>query len=71
MPNDGTMLGNVSGGGGVLEKTFSTVFSIFFFLLSSLLSLSFFPSLPLSPSPLLFRTLSSSLSLSLSCGFLP
>ena len=39
-------------------------------VLSSLLSLSPFPSLPLSPSPLLFRTLSSSLSLSLSCGFL-
>ena len=27
MSNDGTVLGNVSGGGGVLEKTFSTTFS--------------------------------------------
>ena len=69
MPNDGTVLGNVSGGGGVLEKTFSTALSIFF-LLSSLLSFSPFPSLPLSPSPIIFRTLSSSLSLSLSCGFM-
>ena len=69
MSNDGTMLGNVSGGGGVLEKTFSTAFSVFSFFF--LLSLSPFPSLILSPSPPLYRTLSSSLSFSLSCGFLP
>ena len=71
MPNDGTVLGNVSGGGGVLEETFKYRFLRFFFLISSILSLSPFPSLPLSPSPLLFLTLSSSLSFSLSCGFLP
>ena len=62
MPNDGTVLGNVSGGGGVLEKTFKYHFLHFFFLLSSPLSLSPFPSLPLSPYPLLFLTPSSSLS---------
>ena len=70
MPNDGTVLGNVSGGGGVLEKDFKYHFFRFFFLLYALLSLSPFPSLPLSPSPLLFLTFSSSLSFSLSCGFL-
>ena len=69
MPNDGTVLGNISGGISVLEKTFKYRFLRFFFLLSSLLSLSPFPSLPLSVSPLLFLTLSSSLSFSLSCGF--
>ena len=50
MPNDGTMLGNVSGGGGVLEKTFSTAFSVFsFFFLLFFLFLLFllFLSLPL------------------------
>ena len=68
MPNDGTVLGNVSGGGGVLQrKIFKYRFLHIFFPLSSFLSLS--PSLPLSPSPLLFLTLSSSLSFSLSCGF--
>ena len=71
MPNDGTVLRNVFGGGGVLEKTFKYRFLRFFFLLSYLISLSPFPSLPLSPSPLIFLTLSSSLSFSLSCGFLP
>ena len=72
MPNDGTVLGNVTGGGGVLQrKTFKYAFSIFFFRLSSFLSLSpsLSPSLSLSPSPLLFITLSSSLSFSLSYGF--
>ena len=71
MPNDGTVLGNVFGRGGVLEKTFKYRFLRFFFLLSSFLSLFPFPSLPLSPSPFLFLTLSSSLSFSLSYGFLP
>ena len=71
MPNDGTVLGNVSEGGGVLEKTFKYCFLRFFFFLSFFLSLSPFPSLPLSHSPLLFLTLSSSLSFSLSYGFLP
>ena len=66
MPNDGTVLGNVSGGGGVLQrKTFKYRFLRFFFPLSSSLS----PSLSLSPSSLLFLTLSFSLSFSLSCGF--
>ena len=79
MPNDGTVLGNVSGGGGVLGKLLVPLSPFF---LSSLLSLSPFPSLPLShsslfpslslsPSPVLFRTLFSSLSLSLACGLLP
>ena len=62
MPNDGNVPGNVSGEGGVLEKSFKYRFLRFSFLLSSLLSLSSFPSLPLSPPPLLFLTLSSSLS---------
>ena len=69
MANNGTVLGNVSEGGGVLQrKTFKYRF---FFPLSSFLSLS--PSLSfslsLSPSPFLFLTLFSSLSFSLSCGF--
>ena len=70
MPIDGTVLGNVSGGGGVLQKTFKYCF-LHFFPLSSFLSLSpsHSPSLSLSPSPLLFLTLSSSLSFSISCGF--
>ena len=47
MPNDGTVLGNVPGGGDVLEiKTFKYRFLRFFFPLSSFLSLS--PSLSLS-----------------------
>ena len=71
MSNDGTVLGNVSGEGGVLEKSFKYRFLRFFFLLSSPLSLSPFPSLLLSPSSLLFLTLSSSIYFSLSCGFLP
>ena len=76
MPNDGTVLGNVSGGGGVLQrKTFKYLFLHFFFPLSSFLSISPYlspyvsSSLSSSPSPLLFLTLSSSLSFSLSCGF--
>ena len=53
-----------------LKKLLVPLSRFFFSLLSSLISLSPFPSLPLSPSPLLFRTLSSSLSLSLSYDFL-
>ena len=71
MPNDGTVLRNVSGGGSVLEKTSKYRFLRCFFLLSSLLSLSSFPYILLSPSPLLFLTLSSSLSFSLYCCFFP
>ena len=70
MSNDGTMLGNVSGWGGVLQrKTFKYRFLHFFFPLSSFLSLSPYlsPSLSLFPSPFLFLTLFSSLSFS--CGF--
>ena len=61
MPIDGTMLGNIFEGGGVLQReNFSVIFFLFSFLsLSLFLSLS--PSLSLSLSP--------SLSLSLSCGF--
>ena len=72
MPIDGTVLGNVFGGGYVLQiKTFNHRFLRLFFPLSSFLSLSpsISASLSLSPSPLLFRTLSSLLSFSLSCGF--
>ena len=59
MPIDGTMLGNVFGGGGYFKgKTLKSRFLCpFFFFLFSFLSLS------------LFLTLSPSLSLSLSCGF--
>ena len=72
MPIDGTVLGNVFGGGGVLQrKTFKHRFLHFFFPLSPSIFLS--TSLPTSPShspsPLLFHILSSSLSFSLSCGF--
>ena len=49
------------------EKFLSTAFSVFFFSLSSFLSLS--PSLSLSLSSSLSLSLSPSLSLSLSCGF--
>ena len=69
---DGTVLRNVFGGGSVLQrKTFKHRFLYFFFPLSSFLSLSssLSASLSLSPSPLLFRTLSSSIYFSLSCGF--
>ena len=67
MPIDGTMLGNVFGGGGYfIGKTLKSRFLCpFFFFLSSFLSLSLF--LTLSPS--LSLSLSPSLSLSLSCGF--
>ena len=58
MSNDGTVLGNLFGGGDVLEKTFNTAFSVFF-LLSSLLSLSPFPS----PFPFLSLPFSFALSL--------
>ena len=66
MPIDGTVLGNVFGGGGYFKgKTLKSRFLYpFFFLLSSFLSLSLF--LTLSPS--LSLSLSPSLSLSLSYG---
>ena len=51
--DDGTVLGNVFGGGGVLKKTFSTALSVFL-LFSSILSLSLIPSPFPSPFPLLF-----------------
>ena len=65
MPIDGTVLGNVFGGGDYFKgKTLKSCFLCsFFFLLSSFLSLF----LTLSPS--LSLSLSPSLSLSLSCGF--
>ena len=73
MPIDGTVLGNVFGGGSVLQReNFEVSLSLSFFLsLSSFLSLSLFlsPSLFLSLSPFLSLSLSPSLSLSLSCGF--
>ena len=70
MPNDGTVLGNVPRGGGVLQrKTFKYCFFHFFFPISSFLYISPSLSISLTPSPILFLTLSSSFSFSLSCGF--
>ena len=75
MPIDGTVLGNIFGGGGYFKgKTLKSRFLCpFFFLLSSFLSLSLFltlfPSISLSLSPSLSLSLSHSLSLSLYCGF--
>ena len=73
MPIDGTMVGNVFGGGSyfkgkTLKSRFLCPFSfsfLLFFLLSSFLSLSLFLTLP----PSLSLSLSPSLSFSLSCGF--
>ena len=50
------MLGNVSGGGDVLKKTFSTALSVFSFFFSSLLSLSPLSSPFPSPFPFLSRS---------------